>query len=153
MKLHKALKLKNRLAGEIAALKEQISNKNSYLTGSLNVYKYNVEALYVELLSKTQELINLKIVINEANNEIQSKIYLLSEYKSLISFWNDVSVVEGDNIDRFSRSTVMNYSVQVDEERRNKIVAEFQVKVDALQEEIDTYNYTTEVQWDEKSTE
>ena len=153
MKLHKALKLKNRLAGEIAALKEQISNKNSYLTGSLNVYKYNVEALYVELLSKTQELVNLKIVINEANNEIQSKIYSLSEYKSLISFWNDVSVVEGDNIDRFSRSTVMNYSVQVDEERRNKIVAEFQVKVDALQEEIDTYNYTTEVQWDEKSTE
>ena len=30
---------------------------------------------------------------------------------------------------------------------RNQIVKEFQKKVDALQEELDTFNYTTEIPW------
>ena len=30
------------------------------------------------------------------------------------------------------------------------MVAEFQKKIDALQEEIDTYNYTTEIPWNKE---
>ena len=32
-------------------------------------------------------------------------------------------------------------------------VSEFQKKVDALQEEIDVYNYTTDIPWEEPPTE
>ena len=150
MRLHKALKLRKKLVGEISDLKTQIQSKNSFLDGSLNPEKYNVEKLYADLLAKVNELVALKFVINEANREIQSKIYTLSEYKALIAFWNSVSVVEGSQIVGYSNSTITEYKVQVDEEKRTGLVKEFQVKVDALQEEIDVYNYTTEIPWDKE---
>jgi hypothetical protein len=150
MRLHKALKLRKKLVGEITDLKNQIQSKNSFLDGSLNPEKYNVEKLYADLLAKVNELVALKFVINEANREIQSKIYTLSEYKALIAFWNSVSVVEGSQIVGYSNSTITEYKVQVDEEKRTKLVKEFQEKVDALQEEIDVYNYTTEIPWDKE---
>jgi hypothetical protein len=148
MKLSKALKLKKGLVGEITKLKQQIKEKNSYLEGSKNGEKANVQELYDELLSKIDELTGLKFAINEANKEIQAKIYTLGEYKALIAFWNEVSVVEGAQVQGFSEAYVRNYVVQVDEAKRNEIVKNFQKRVDALQEEIDEYNYTTDIPWD-----
>lgn len=151
MKLHKALKLRKKLVGEIAQLKTEIKEKNSYLVGSLNPEKYNVPELYKELMEKIVQLTGLKFVINEANREIQSKIYVMSEYKALITFWKEVSVSEGvRESGRFGSETLRTYAVQVDEETRNAYIKEFQEKVDAFQEEIDTYNYTTDVPWGDK---
>lgn len=149
MKLHKALKLRKKLVGEIAALKTQIKTKNSYIEGAVNPEKYSVAVMYDELRKKTNELINLKYVINEANREIQASLYKLAELKGFITFWNEVSVQEGTQIVGYSADKTQNYKVQFDENKRNEIVKEFQKQVDALQEEIDVYNYTTDVQWDE----
>lgn len=148
MKLYKALKLRKGLVGEIAKLKEQIKSKNSYLEGSKNGEKFDVQALYDELLEKIDELTGIKFVINEANKEIQAQIYTLSEYKALIAFWNEVPVVEGAQIVGYGESAVKNYKVQFDEAKRNEIVKTFQKRVDAIQEEIDEYNFTTEIPWD-----
>lgn len=147
MKLYKALKLKKGLVGEIAKLKQQIQEKNSYSVGSLNAIKYNVQELYDELWKKINTLINLKIAINEANHNIQPIIYQLSEYKALIAFWNGVSTTEGTQQPHGFNNTVIEYMVQFDEKKVTDLVAEFQKKVDALQEEIDTYNYSTDFPW------
>ena len=56
MKLHKALKLRKKLVGDIARLKVQIQTKNSYSEGSLNAEKYNVNALYLQLQEKINQL-------------------------------------------------------------------------------------------------
>jgi len=152
MKLYKALKLRKKLVGEVTKLKQLIKEKNSYLVGSLNAEKMPVDKLYTELLEKIDNLIGLKFAINEANREIQSKIYVLSEYKALIVFWNEVSVAEGTQITSTYSENVRDYKVQFDEKKRNDIVNEFQLRVDALQEEIDTYNYTTDIPWDEPKT-
>jgi hypothetical protein len=150
MKLHKALKLRKKLVGEITELKAQIQVKNSYLVGSLNAEKYNVPKLYEELLEKIDQLCGLKFVINEANHEIQSKIYVLAEYKALIAFWNGVPTAEGTQEGSgFRADTTREYKVQVDEEHRNKYVRDFQTIVDSLQEEVDMFNYTTDIPWDE----
>jgi len=149
MKLHKALKLRKSLVGEITALKEQIKEKNSYLEGSKNGEKFNVEKAYDELLAKIDELSGLKFVINEANKEIQAQIYTLSEYKALIAFWKEVSVSEGTKVVSPYSEKVQSYVVQIDEAKRDVIIKNFQKRVDAIQEEIDTYNYTTEIPWDE----
>jgi len=146
MKLYKALKLKKSLVGEIAKLKTQIKEKNSYLEGSKNGENFNVHEAYNELLKKIEELTALKFVINEANHEIQAKIYLLGEYKALIAFWNEVSVVEGTQVIGYS-DKVQTYHVHIDEANRNILVSEFQKKVDAIQEELDEYNFTTEIPW------
>ena len=150
MKLHKALKLRKKLVGDIARLKVQIQTKNSYTEGSLDAVKYNVNTLYLLLQEKINQLIGLKYAINEANREIQANIYTISEYKALIAFWNEVPVKEGKQIVGYSDVTTMNYFVQIDEATRNQMVTEFQIKVDALQEEIDTFNYTTDIPWGEE---
>ena len=147
MKLYKALKLRKSLVGEITKLKQQIKEKNSYLIGSLNGEKFDVNKLYSELQEKINNLVGLKFAINEANAEIQSKIYVLSENKALIAFWNEVRVVEGVESNVYS-DTLREYKVQVDESLRNEMVKALQIKVDALQEEIDSYNYTTDIPWD-----
>jgi hypothetical protein len=149
MKLHKALKLRKKLVGEITSLKQQIQGKNSYLVGSLNAEKYNVPKLYDELLEKIDQLTGLKYVINEANKEIQAQIYTLAEYKALIAFWNSVPVSEGTQVHGYSDAKTLEYKVQIDEETRNNYVKTFQTRVDAIQEEIDVFNYTTEIPWDE----
>jgi hypothetical protein len=149
MRLHKALKLRKKLVGEITHLKQQIQSKNSYLVGSLNAQKYNVPKLYDELLEKIDQLTGLKFAINEANREIQAQIYTLAEYKALIAFWNGVPTSEGTQVHGYSDAKTLEYNAQVDEETRNKYVKAFQARVDAIQEEIDVYNYTTEIPWDE----
>jgi hypothetical protein len=154
MKLYKALKLRKKLVGEITSLKQQIQSKNSYLVGSLKAEKYNVPKLYEQLLEKIDQLTGLKFAINEANREIQAQIYTLAEYKALISFWNGVSTVEGTQEGgRFGSEALREYAVQVDEETRNSYVKVFQARVDAIQEEIDVYNYTTDIPWDEPQDE
>jgi hypothetical protein len=152
MKLYKALKLRKNLVGEITKLKQQIKEKNSYLEGSKNGEKFDVNQAYEKLLTKIEELTALKFVINEANREIQSKIYVLGEYKALIAFWNEVSVVEGTQVIGYS-DKVQNYVVQIDEAKRNEIVSGFQKSVDALQEELDGYNFITEIPWGDMTEE
>jgi hypothetical protein len=147
MKLYKALKLKNTLVGEIATLKQQIGDKNSYVTGSMNAEKFNIQELYDELKKKIDILINLKIAINEANRDIQPIIYKLSEYKALITFWKGVSVTEGVQHSGGFSDKSYDYKVQFDEKKRDGLVKDFQKMVDALQEEIDLYNYSTEFPW------
>jgi hypothetical protein len=148
MKLYKALKLRKNLVGEITKLKQQIKEKNSYLEGSKNGEKFDVLKAYDELLGKIDDLSGLKYAINEANKEIQAKIYTLAEYKALIAFWNEVSVDEGTKVVSPYSEKVQSYVVQVDEAHRNEIVKNFQKRVDALQEEIDEYNFTTDIPWD-----
>ncbi len=153
MKLYKALKLKKKLVGEIARLKSNIQSKNSYMEGSLNPEKQNVPKMYDELLKKIDELTGLKFAINEANREIQGQIYTLAEYKALIAFWNAVSTTEGTQMHGYGNSVAVEYKTQIDEETKNGYVEYFQDRVDAIQEEIDTYNYTTEIAWDELPAE
>lgn len=148
MKLHKALKLRKSLVGEIAKLKQQISDKNSYLEGTINAEYFKISEITIILMLKINELVGLKFAINEANAEIQSKIYLLSELKALIAFWNGVSVDEGSKIVGYN-DTVKTYRVQFNEKKRDDLVLNFQKRVDVLQEEIDVYNYTTDIPWEE----
>jgi hypothetical protein len=152
MKLYKALKLRKNLVGEITKLKQLIKEKNSYLEGSKNGEKFDVTEAYDVLLEKIQELTSLKFVINEANREIQAKIYLLSEYKALIAFWNEVSVVEGSQMIGYS-DKVQNYVVHIDEAKRNELIKSFQKRVDAIQDELDEYNFNTEIPWGDMTDE
>jgi hypothetical protein len=150
MKLSKALKEKKRLAAEISKLKTKINAKNSYVKGTNVPEKFDANKMYLELLSKTEDLVNLKIIINNANREIQPMIYMLGEYKSLISFLDGLNTHEGIETNRFSDSTT-EHVTQIDEIKKDKLRQEFQEKIDSLQEEIDTYNYTTNISWGDET--
>lgn len=146
MKLAKALKEKKRLAADIAHLKNLIMKKNSRLLHSNSSSKFNIGELYHELQQKIQQLVNLKIIINEANKEIQPSIYLLGEYKALVSFFGCIEIKDGLVSEGYSE-VIKEYTAQIDELKRDEIVKEYQSKADRLQDQIDTYNYTTEITW------
>lgn len=150
MKLYKALKLRKTLLGEINKLKQEIKEHNSYLVGSKNSERFDVHEAYADLYKKINNLVALKYVINEANREIQSKIYLLSEYKALIAFLNEMSVKEGSQAIGYSEQ-IREYAVHMNDADVRELVAEYQKKVDALQDEIDVFNHTTEIPWGEKN--
>jgi predicted alpha/beta-hydrolase family hydrolase len=147
MKLYKALKLRKKLVGEVAKLKQQIQAKNSFTVGSVDPTKFSVDKIYAELQAKINDLVGLKYVINEANRPIQEQIYRLSELKALLVFWNGVNVQEGEHMVGYSEAKTIEYVAQIDEIKRNQMVEDFQKKIDVIQEEIDTYNYTTDVPW------
>jgi len=152
MKLSKALKERKNLIGEITKLKQQIKEKNSYLEGSKNGLNFDAQKAYEELRSKISELCGLKVVINEANREIQARIYLLAETKALIAFWNEVSVLEGAQMTGYA-DKITNYDVNFTEFERDAMVKEFQKKVDAIQEELDEFNFNTDVPWGDMTEE
>jgi hypothetical protein len=151
MKLYKALKLKKKIIGEIAKLKEQIAFKNSYLDGSLNAETFNASEAYETLEKKIETLVNLKIAINEGNKEIQALIYSLSEYKSLLSFWNNLNTTEGITPNRFSsdHNTIV-YKTHFNEKKAEEMIVFHQNKIDVIQDEIDVYNHNTEIPWENK---
>ena len=153
MKLSKALKEKKRLGGEIAQLKNTIRNKNSYLKGANVNEKFNVPEIYNELMDSVQNLVNLKIAINEGNKEIQASIYMLGEYKSMISFIDGIHVLDGLQPMDYGQTENMEYETQFDELQLNKMRKIFQNKADHLQDEIDAHNYTTDIPWEQISEE
>lgn len=155
MRLQKALKVRKKLVGEIAFIKTQIITKNSYPEGSKNAERFDMKKLYETLQEKINELVGLKFAINEANIEIQSKIYLLSEYKGLIEFWKSVNVTEGEHpvAVHYGESVMRNHFVTFIEEQRDEYIKDFQEKIDAIQEEIDLFNFTTQIPWDKLEEE
>jgi len=143
MKLQKALKYKKKLAGEIAQLKSKIQSKNSIIEGT--TVSYDVQELHDQLIGKVKELITLKISINKANVKIQELIYKLSEYKGLINFWSSMSTTEG-SVNRGYEAVAIKYVVTYNELTKDKWIQFYQTEVDLIQEEIDTFNYTTEIE-------
>lgn len=144
MKLYTALKLKKKLVGEITKLKTQIQAKNSYIMGDTNANKYDVGALETILNQKITELVELKLSINKANLVIQSDIYHLAEIKGLLLFWQSVNTSEGIQESPYS-DKITTRVVHFDELATEQRQKELQEKVDAIQEKIDSYNYTTDI--------
>ena len=147
MKLYKALKLKKKLSGEIARIENQILTHNSYVIGAKNSENCDVEGLERTLGAKVSELIDLKVKIYEANKYIQKDIYTLAETKGLLAFWVSIGVTEGKIASNslYERGGTYDYAVHVNEESKDAKVKELQDKIETLQENIDTYNYLTEI--------
>lgn len=145
MKLYAALKLKKKLIGEIAKLKSQIQSKNSYIVGDTGAHKYDVGALETILNRKITELVELKVSINKANLAIQPDIYNLAEIKGLLLFWQSVNTIEGVHQGSLYNDKTITYAVHIDELGTEQRQKELQEKVDAIQEKIDSYNYTTDI--------
>ncbi|MFW6246731.1 MAG: hypothetical protein ACOC22_00950, partial [bacterium] len=117
-----------------------------------NDERFDAHEAYSKLYNKINYLVGLKYAINEANREIQAKIYMLSEYKGLISFLNELDVKEGTQSVGYS-DVVREYGVHINEAERDNLINKYQTKVDAIQEEIDVFNHTTEIPWGEASDE
>ena len=143
MNIASALKVKNRLAGKLAKLRESAQENNSYT--SINPSPVDLTAVWLEMQKTYNELVELKSKISRATNGICHKLVELSELKGMISFYQDLNIINGKGSLTVNGGTVewferLNFCGTM---RRDSAIAEVQEKIDALQDEVDEYNAKT----------
>src|SRR5258708_7257101 len=83
MKLAKALKLKNQLAGEVAQLKDLLAKQN--VRSTKQKFDYDNREALTQLREKIEELVRVKTELARANVDAYGQIFRLAELKGLIT--------------------------------------------------------------------
>ena len=153
MKLAKALKVKNRLVGELNQLKMELQRENSRRND--NPSKVDCKTLYIEIETKRDDLISLKAAICSANagssNKeagIYQKIDKMSELKSFINFLAGLPKREGEELTLIGANReklTYQWTAFINQERADAITKELQLEINRLQDEVDEYNAVTDV--------
>jgi hypothetical protein len=144
MKLARALKLKKKLAGEIAKLQQLISVEN--LQVDENRSRFIVEDLLQELDDKQDKLIAIKTQIAQANSAIWEKIFTITELKGAITFLRGINTQEGSFSEVSYRETInKKFTPQINKADIEVMVKKIEEKIEVLQDSIDEYNQSTQV--------
>ncbi len=155
MKLAKALKVKNRLAGEIAKLKGLVSAHNTIRSriiapGTINEKVFRRERpidvlkTLEELTLKQKDLCDLKTAITVANIGIYPKIIEMEEAKGMLSYLNTfVGEREAETETDDSVTTVTQWENAISADMKMSATTMLQKRIEELQDEIDEFNATT----------
>ena len=146
MKIHKALKVKNRLAGEVAALQEIFKRENS--RRSDNPSQVDVVGVDGQLDAKRKELYQLKGAIAQATAPITPKLAELEEAKAEKNFLSGLPTREGEEISNaLGGREIVKYqwAAYVNRSNLDCRLATVQDKINTLQDEVDDFNAKTDV--------
>ena len=157
MNLPKALKIKNRLAGDMTRLQALIKRDNSVeqhfteessrvvIDAASEKHTTEVAKFLGDLESTRAMLVAIKAAISCANAGVYERIVTMNEAKSEIAFWREVPVQNGHSIEeRYGGTPVKHlHHAAFDQAYVDARLKELQTKVDALQDEIDEYNAST----------
>jgi hypothetical protein len=141
--LAKALKIKNRLAGRVAALSQDIKTYNSRQEGAEVI---DVQRRHAERAELVARLVDLKTAINQANQPVQHVIYTLAERKALLSLLGELNTQHGA-VSHYHQAAV-NFVAQIRKEQVDEERLGLEREVDALQEQLDRFNQLTTIQVD-----
>ena len=145
MNLTKALKHKKKLVKQADEMYMRFQRYNSQ--NKENVDKgYDPEAAYNNWISLTDELVTLKTKIHNANSLIASKIFRLGELKNLVSRLRSVDTKNGMVREhRHGDIPPIEYVAYIDLFSKDKQIAEWEEKIETLQEEIEAFNAITKI--------
>ena len=140
MKLSRALKLRKKLAGEIAHLQQLISVEN--VSQDENESKFVVENLWVELHYKQTKLVSVKTAIAVGNAGIWESIFQIVELKGQVTFLRNLDTKEGtfNEASYHQEALKRTYKPQIDKVRVEKEIKNLEVQIEELQDKIDDYN-------------
>lgn len=146
MTIKQALKYKNKLAQKVNDAFNKVYSYNSYEAGEMR--PYDVEEALTNYFTLSNELIDLKDKIHQANRPVYNKIFELSELKSQASKLKGLDCQEGKIQDRFSRMSgeapIIKHAV-INVVRRDSMVANIEERIEQLQEDLDVHNATTTI--------
>jgi len=145
MKLAKALKEKNRLVGEVNRLKAIFTRENSRNAKASS--KVDAGVVWMELQEATNKLISIKANIFKANSGIYSKIVRIGELKNMAS-WLPMLNTNNETSERWNGAAMEKIEMKawMTLEDVDKQVVLFQKEIADLQDAIDEYNATVEVE-------
>ena len=146
MKLTKALKLKNQLAGEVADLKDRLAKQNSRATTV--PFDYDANEVLAALRAKVDELVSVKSAIAVANVALYPRIFRLAELKGLVSLVKSLDTRQGvfKEGSGFSLSAAeVEYVAQLKKSAVDALAAELEAEISSLQDELDEFNHSQSV--------
>lgn len=140
MKINKALKLKNKLVKRASTEISRVQSNNVHKEDRLPVYdaKENLE----KFLKTTDEIIELKVKIHQANFKIYEKIFRMSEIKNIISKLRSVSTTEPRG---YGADVVVNYVVNISEKEIDEMIEKYELEIESIQEELEAHNHTKDI--------
>jgi DNA repair ATPase RecN len=145
MKLSQALKLKNRLAGDLSRQQQIAQRENSRRND--NQSSIDLVQVWAKIEDLTTQLSEIKTKIAKANIGIYAEIDRMAELKSRIAFLNGLPKREGAEPMMFG-DTNINYiwTSYINQEKCDEFVEDLQIQINNLQDKIDTYNATTDIE-------
>ena len=144
MNLKQALKKKNLLLAEIKQELNKVATYNSIEVG--NRRPYSAKEAFDKYMNLTNELINLKTAIHIANAPVYNKIFRLSELKNMANAIKSIDCTDGKEPNRFhmsGESRIMNAEISI--VTRDTMVKDIEKEINDIQDELDYFNATTEV--------
>jgi hypothetical protein len=147
MNLAQALKQKNRLAGELVRQQQILQRENARRNDSVS--EVDREEVWEKILSLSDELGKLKGKITQANVNIYPALERMAELKARIAFVQGLQKREGEEIiplhgDR--EPLKYEWDSYFNQEKTDALVAELQEQINDLQDEVDEYNATTQIE-------
>jgi ABC-type Zn2+ transport system substrate-binding protein/surface adhesin len=146
MKIAKALKMKNQLAGEVAQLKDLLAKQNSRSTKQK--FDYDNREVLTRLRAKLDELVKVKAAVASANVEIYDRIFRLAELKGLATTLTALDTKTGvfhEGRGFAEASYEVEYVAQLGKVDVDKLVAELNAEIQSLQDALDEFNFTRSV--------
>lgn len=149
MNLSKALKTKNRLTGEISRLQTQFLTSNYKDSRIPDHPAVSSIEIFNTLTNKVNDLIALKTKIALANVGIFESIERMAQLKSLIAKVESLNseITAPQKVDRFDKDSKETFVLTpfILPVEKEKIRADLQAKIEALQDQIDDYNAKTQI--------
>ena len=146
MKITKALKLKNQLAGDVAELKDRLAKQNS--RASTVPFDYDANDVLAALRAKVDELVSVKSAIASANLAIYPRIFRLAELKGLVTSIKSLDTRQGvfKEGGSFSLSAIdIEYIAQIKKPAVDALVAKLEAEISVIQDELDEFNQSQSV--------
>ena len=146
MKIAKALKMKNQLAGEVAQLKDLLTKQNSRSTKQK--FDYENHEVLTRLRAKLDELVKVKAAVAAANAEVYDKIFRLAELKGLVTTLSGLDTKAGlfhEGRGFGETAYEVEYVAQLGKVDVDKLVAELNAEIQSLQDALDEFNFTRSV--------
>jgi hypothetical protein len=141
--LAKALKLKNRLAGRLNRVQEDIRQNNSVLLEQRD--QIDVQKMLTQQDALSEYLIELKTKIAFANNEIQERLIRMGEFKSKLTWLS--SLPTRDGIERHSyQNTELTWVATIKKADVDAQTKTLEALIDQIQDEVDGYNHTKKIE-------
>ena len=145
MNLTKALKHKKKLVKQADEMFNRFQRYNSQNKENID-RGYDPEKAYEAWLKLTNELVDLKTKIHNANAPIASKIFRLGEVKNLVSRLRNVDTKVGlVRESRYSDSEPVEYVAFMNLFTKDEIVASWEQEIETIQEEIEAFNAITKI--------
>lgn len=143
MKLKHALKKKNLLAGEIRKEYAKLIKYNTVNVVNEKNRPYSAVQTMETIKQLTEELIELKVRIQQTNIPVLDKIYRLSELKAMIVNVNELTCESGKLEDHYRADKFVVSEISIQE--RDKMLRTLSDEIDKLHDQLDYFNQVTDL--------